>query len=341
DYYPYGLVASNWVRQGEKATKDLFQGKTYEELTQWSDFHARQYDAAVGRWFGVDPQNQFSSPYTGMGNNPVMMVDPDGELAFLAVVGIAAAIGGISNWAAHGAKFSGEGLRHFGIGAAIGAAAGATGGALSGALGGSYGAMIAGGAASGAISGGLNAGVYGGNIGAGIWQGALGGAIGGMVPSVGVNGIVPGAIVGAAGGALGGGLAGGTLSAINGGSFGSGFAQGARNGALGGALSGGVYGGISAANSKYERNIVFGNATKAGKMALLRDLARANDVYNNGVRRILYDARASVNGETIPVIAGAEFNDISRCYRNWEWSSLKHSHEFKTLFKTNRVHLST
>ena len=25
DYYPYGLVASNWQREGEKATKDLFQ----------------------------------------------------------------------------------------------------------------------------------------------------------------------------------------------------------------------------------------------------------------------------------------------------------------------------
>ena len=79
DYYPYGLVASNWKREGEKATKDLFQGKTYEDLTQWSDFHARQYDAAVGRWFGVDPQNQFASPYTGMGNNPVNGIDPDGE----------------------------------------------------------------------------------------------------------------------------------------------------------------------------------------------------------------------------------------------------------------------
>lgn len=39
------------------------------------------YDAALGRWFGVDPQNQFASPYLAMGNNPVMMVDPDGERA--------------------------------------------------------------------------------------------------------------------------------------------------------------------------------------------------------------------------------------------------------------------
>ena len=33
DYYPYGLTARNYVRAGEKETLDLFQGKTYEQLT--------------------------------------------------------------------------------------------------------------------------------------------------------------------------------------------------------------------------------------------------------------------------------------------------------------------
>ncbi|WP_317047770.1 RHS repeat-associated core domain-containing protein, partial [Pleomorphovibrio marinus] len=61
------------------------QGR-YEELTEWYDFHAREYDAALGRWFGVDPQNQFASPYLAMGNNPVMMVDPDGEFAVTAMI---------------------------------------------------------------------------------------------------------------------------------------------------------------------------------------------------------------------------------------------------------------
>ncbi|NJN26348.1 MAG: hypothetical protein HC819_10395 [Cyclobacteriaceae bacterium] len=34
DYYPYGMVAKNWVRTGEKETKDIFQGKAYEDLTK-------------------------------------------------------------------------------------------------------------------------------------------------------------------------------------------------------------------------------------------------------------------------------------------------------------------
>ncbi|MDQ3396139.1 MAG: hypothetical protein M3512_18795, partial [Bacteroidota bacterium] len=147
DYYPYGLVASNWVRQGEKATKDLFQGKTYEELTQWSDFHARQYDAAVGRWFGVDPQGQFASPYVGMGNNPVMMVDPDGELAFLAVVGIVAVVSGGINLgiAASQGKVNNfwDGAYYFGVGAAVGAGATIGGAALAPVIG------------TGAIAGGI------------------------------------------------------------------------------------------------------------------------------------------------------------------------------------------
>ncbi|MCC5939271.1 MAG: hypothetical protein JJU34_18475 [Lunatimonas sp.] len=94
DFYPYGLIARNFVRAGEKETKELFQGKAYEELTGWYDFHARQYDAALGRWFGVDPQDQFASPYLAMGNNPVMMVDPDGELAWFVPIIIGAVVGG-------------------------------------------------------------------------------------------------------------------------------------------------------------------------------------------------------------------------------------------------------
>jgi len=66
DYYPYGMVASHWVRTGEQVTRDLFQGKTYEQLTQLADFGARHYDAVLGRWHAVDPADQFALPYTNV-----------------------------------------------------------------------------------------------------------------------------------------------------------------------------------------------------------------------------------------------------------------------------------
>jgi RHS repeat-associated protein len=65
----------------------------YEELTGWYDFHARQYDASLGRWFGVDAYAHSMSdvsPFSAMANNPVMFVDPDGnEPITLAILGIA------------------------------------------------------------------------------------------------------------------------------------------------------------------------------------------------------------------------------------------------------------
>ncbi|WP_245189770.1 RHS repeat-associated core domain-containing protein [Lunatimonas salinarum] len=138
DYYPYGLIARKFVRAGEKETKELFQGKTYDELTGWYDFHARQYDAALGRWFGVDPQNQFASPYLAMGNNPVMMVDPDGEIAFLAIA-IGAALAGAGYTASVG--FSKGGFENwnwgqFGKSLAIGAVSGAATAGIGSAVGG-------------------------------------------------------------------------------------------------------------------------------------------------------------------------------------------------------------
>ena len=43
-----------------------------------NDFHARRFDSQLGRWHAIDPVMQFASPYVGMGDNPVIGVDPDG-----------------------------------------------------------------------------------------------------------------------------------------------------------------------------------------------------------------------------------------------------------------------
>ena len=43
------------------------------------NYHARHYDAGVGRFLGVDPARQFASSYAYVGNNPINHTDPTGN----------------------------------------------------------------------------------------------------------------------------------------------------------------------------------------------------------------------------------------------------------------------
>lgn len=81
-YYPHGLA----VNMGSNTPLDnnfQYQGnEKHDELgISMSDFHARQYDVQTGRFWGIDPMNQFASGYIGMGNNPAGLVDPMGTQA--------------------------------------------------------------------------------------------------------------------------------------------------------------------------------------------------------------------------------------------------------------------
>jgi len=52
----------------------------------WLDYGARNYDASLGRWFGIDPMAgkwATYSPYNYTLNNPVVFVDPNGEDVYL------------------------------------------------------------------------------------------------------------------------------------------------------------------------------------------------------------------------------------------------------------------
>lgn len=78
-YYPYGMTAFSWVRDGEQENKYLYQGKELIAQTGWHDFGSRMYWADLGRWFATDPAGQYSSPYLAMGNSPINGIDSNGE----------------------------------------------------------------------------------------------------------------------------------------------------------------------------------------------------------------------------------------------------------------------
>jgi RHS repeat-associated protein len=173
----------------------LFQAKEYIDFEGYNtyDFHARQYDPWTGRFNSIDPKNQFSSGYLGMGNRPTFAIDPDGQwVNFL----IGAVMGGISGWQmgkAQGAKGWGM-VGYIAGGAGIGLVTAGVGSYVQGAFkvstwGGHIAAYGASGAASGFVGGGLNSTLSGGNFWQGAGRGALYGGVGGLATGAVVGGI--------------------------------------------------------------------------------------------------------------------------------------------------------
>jgi RHS repeat-associated protein len=117
-YYPYGLKMQGISSKAATGLQNnyLYQGDyaEYDAETGYNEFELRHYDAQTGRWTGVDPYQQFASPYVAMGANPVSMVDPDGGFT---------KAGAVLRWVANGfngkvVPFKGEwGLRTNGFSA--------------------------------------------------------------------------------------------------------------------------------------------------------------------------------------------------------------------------------
>ncbi len=129
DYYPYGRAFNSFYRPGLSKNDFLFQGKELLAGTTFYDFHARPFDPFLGRFVLIDPQAHLmldNSPYVGLMNSPVMYVDPDGELPFLALLAIGATVFGTTNVAVQAANGEidniWDGLEAFGSGAVAGAA---------------------------------------------------------------------------------------------------------------------------------------------------------------------------------------------------------------------------
>jgi RHS repeat-associated protein len=86
NYYPFGLTHQGTYYGTATQTdhKYLFNGKEKQDELGigWYDYGARNYDAAVGRWFNVDPLAELYnaySPYNYTLNHPTKFVDPDGR----------------------------------------------------------------------------------------------------------------------------------------------------------------------------------------------------------------------------------------------------------------------
>jgi len=85
-YYPFGMEMNGPWSNDAAALDNLYKYNGKELNADfglgWYDYGARWYDAAVGRWWSVDPladkYNKWS-PYNYGFNNPVLFVDPDGR----------------------------------------------------------------------------------------------------------------------------------------------------------------------------------------------------------------------------------------------------------------------
>ncbi|PIB39405.1 RHS repeat protein [Maribacter sp. 4G9] len=79
DYYPFGMQMPGPNNSlNSAAYRYAFQGQEKDSETGKEAFELRLWDSRIGRWLTTDPADQYSSPYLGMGNNPINGIDSDG-----------------------------------------------------------------------------------------------------------------------------------------------------------------------------------------------------------------------------------------------------------------------
>jgi RHS repeat-associated protein len=212
-YDPWGKRRNphNWTVADTRTSLLVNRGYTmHEHLDMFGiiNMNGRVYDPLTAMFFSPDPYIQAPDNWLNFNryayclNNPFKYTDPTGEWIHLV---IGAIVGGVVNWATHGAKFTLKGLGYFGVGAAAGALGAGVGAGVNVAMaGGAFGAgfmgtaagvsstgFIAGvatGAASGFAGGFVtssgNAWMGGFNFGEGLWSGVKGGGIGALAGGI-------------------------------------------------------------------------------------------------------------------------------------------------------------
>jgi RHS repeat-associated protein len=87
DYYPFGLQRSA-TGSAADAIPLRFMGQELDAVTGLYDFSARLYHPVLRRFCAPDSKRQFASPYVFVGNNPLGLTDPTGNVSVAGQVGI-------------------------------------------------------------------------------------------------------------------------------------------------------------------------------------------------------------------------------------------------------------
>ncbi len=127
-YYPFGMqLEGNFSEEQGKQLAYQYNGIEHFDMMGHGISLAdlRVHDAALGRWWQVDPYAEsftFMSPYGAMNDNPISFIDPGGGYAFSTIIfgAAAGAVAGATVSAVAGTDFE----ESVAIGAAIGAGIG-------------------------------------------------------------------------------------------------------------------------------------------------------------------------------------------------------------------------
>lgn len=105
DYLPYGELMREYQSDPEASIAYRYTAQELDEETGLYNFHVRFYDPSIGRFYQIDPKEQYFSPYKYAGNSPISMIDPDGKFAWFLVFSVIALLLRVASILAPNSKF--------------------------------------------------------------------------------------------------------------------------------------------------------------------------------------------------------------------------------------------